>query len=224
MGIIQTNGFGENLVAIKVLIVDDQVLVRQGLATLLALEDDLEIVGQAGDGEEALTQVGFLQPDVVLMDMRMPKKNGVEATQEIHKRYPAIKVLVLTTYEEDELIVGALRAGACGYLLKDSPSEKLATAIRAVNEGYTQLSPSVTPKVVSLMHGSEKGKKVELMKTFSGREAEIIELIALGKSNKEIAESLYITQGTVKNYVTKILGQLNLRDRTQLALWAKDNL
>lgn len=211
-------------VKIKVLIVDDQVLVRQGLATLLALEEDLEIVGQAGDGEEAISQVGFLQPDVVLMDMRMPKKTGVEATQEICKRYPSVKVLVLTTYDEDELIVGALKAGACGYLLKDSPSEKLATAIRAVKEGYTQLSPTVTPKVVSLMHGSEKGKRSDALKSFSEREVEIIELIAKGLSNKEIAETLYITQGTVKNYVTKILGQLNLRDRTQLAVWAKDNL
>lgn len=211
-------------VKIKVLIVDDQVLVRQGLATLLALEEDLDIVGQAGDGEEAITQCGFLQPDVVLMDMRMPRKTGVEATQEICKRYPAVKVLVLTTYDEDELIVGALKAGACGYLLKDSPSEKLATAIRAVKEGYTQLSLSVTPKVVSLMHGSDKGKKTDLLKSFSEREVEVIELIAKGLSNKEIAETLYITQGTVKNYVTKILGQLNLRDRTQLAVWVKDNL
>lgn len=209
---------------IKVLLVDDQVLVRQGLSTLLAMEDGIQIVGEAGDGDEAITQVGFLQPDVVLMDMRMPKKSGVEATQEIHKRYPLVKVLILTTYDEDELIVGALRAGASGYLLKDSPSEKLATAIRAVQEGYTQLSPSVTPKVVSLMHGSEKGKKTELLKSFSDREAEIIELVARGLSNKEIAETLYITQGTVKNYVTKILSQLNLRDRTQLAVWVKDNL
>lgn len=209
---------------IKVLIVDDQTLVRQGLATLLALEEDLEIVGQAGDGEEAISQVGFLQPDVVLMDMRMPKKTGVEATQEICKRYPSVKVLVLTTYDEDDLIVGALKAGACGYLLKDSPSEKLATAIRAVKEGYTQLSPAVTPKVVSLMHGTEKSKKADLLKSFSEREVEVIELIAKGLSNKEIAETLYITQGTVKNYVTKILGQLNLRDRTQLAVWVKDNM
>lgn len=209
---------------IKVLIVDDQLLVRQGLATLLALEEDFEVVGQAGDGEEAISQVGFLQPDVVLMDMRMPKKTGVEATQEIQKRYPAVKVLVLTTYDEDDLIVGALKAGAAGYLLKDSPSEKLATAIRAVKEGYTQLSPSVTPKVVSLMHGSTKEKKGDLLKAFSEREIEVIELIAKGLSNKEIAETLYITQGTVKNYVTKILGQLNLRDRTQLAVWVKDNL
>ncbi len=209
---------------IKVLLVDDQALVRQGLSTLLALEEGIQIVGEAGDGDEAVKQVGFLQPDVVLMDMRMPKKSGVEATQEIHKRYPSVKVLILTTYDEDDLIVGALKAGASGYLLKDSPSEKLATAIRAVQEGYTQLSPSVTPKVVSLMHGSEKGKKTELLKSFSDREAEIIDLIARGLSNKEIAESLYITQGTVKNYVTKILGQLNLRDRTQLAVWVKDNL
>lgn len=209
---------------IKVLLVDDQALVRQGLATLLALEEGIQIVGEAGDGDEAVKQVGFLQPDVVLMDMRMPKKSGVEATQEIHKRYPAVKVLILTTYDEDDLIVGALKAGASGYLLKDSPSEKLATAIRAVQEGYTQLSPSVTPKVVSLMHGSEKGKKTELLKSFSEREAEIIDLVARGLSNKEIAETLYITQGTVKNYVTKILGQLNLRDRTQLAVWVKDNL
>lgn len=209
---------------IKVLIVDDQVLVRQGLATLLALEEDIEIVGQAGDGEAAISQAGFLKPDVVLMDMRMPNKTGVEATQEIHKRYPNIKVLVLTTYDEDDLIVGALKAGACGYLLKDSPSEKLATAIRAVNQGYAQLSPTVTPKVVALMHGSGRNRKNELLKSFSEREVEIIDLIGRGLSNKEIAETLYITQGTVKNYVTKILGQLNLRDRTQLAVWFKDNL
>lgn len=208
---------------IKVLIVDDQVLVRQGLATLLALEEDLDIVGQAGDGNEALTQVGFLKPDVVLMDMRMPNKNGVEATTEINKKYPAVKVLVLTTYDEDELIMGALKAGAKGYLLKDSPSEKLAAAIRAVQEGYTQLGPTVTPKVISLM-SSQKGKREELLKSFSEREVEVIELVSQGMSNKEIAEKLYITQGTVKNYITKILSQLNLRDRTQLAVWVKDSL
>jgi len=208
---------------IRVLIVDDQTLVRQGLATLLGLEEDLEIVGQAADGAEAITQAGYLKPDVILMDMRMPNKNGVEATREIHKRYPNVKVLVLTTYDEDELIVGALKAGARGYLLKDSPSEKLAAAIRAVQEGYTQLGPSVTPKVVSLM-SSDKLRKEQLRKTFSDREVEIIELVAKGFSNKEIAEELYITQGTVKNYITKILAQLNLRDRTQLAVWVKDNL
>lgn len=208
---------------IKVLIVDDQVLVRQGLVTLLSLEEDLNVVGEASDGNEAVSQCGFLQPDVVLMDIRMPNKNGVEAAGDIRKRYPTTKVLMLTTYDEDEMIVGALQSGASGYLLKDAPSEKLAAAIRAVFEGYTQLGPTVTPKVVSLMN-SQKVKRGELLKSFSPREAEIIELVASGKSNKEIAETLYITHGTVKNYVTKILGQLNLRDRTQLALWGKEHL
>lgn len=208
---------------IKVLIVDDQVLVRQGLVTLLSMEEDLEIVGEAADGVEALKQVGFLQPDIVLMDLNMPNKNGMEATEEIKKKYPGTNVLILTTFDEDEKIMRVLGSGATGYLLKDSPSEKLAAAIRAVQGGFTQLSPTITPKVLAMMSSSQ-AKDNKALALLSTRELQIVELVGEGKTNKEIAETLYITHGTVKNYVTKVLGKLDLRDRTQLAIWAKDNL
>jgi DNA-binding NarL/FixJ family response regulator len=207
---------------IRVLLVDDQALFRQGLASLLSLEEDLEIVGQASHGFEAIALTQTLQPDVILMDVRMPICDGVVATSEIHQRFPWIRILVLTTFDEDEYIWKSLQAGALGYLLKSTPSAQLATAIRTLHQGHCQLGPTIAPKVFAQLH--PPGIKQNPNYHLSERESEVLKLISKGKNNREIAQMLYLTEGTVKNYVTQILGRLGLRDRTQAALWAKENL
>ena len=168
-----------------------------------------------------------LKPDVVLMDIRMPVCDGVMATRKIHQRYPQIKVVVLTTFDDEEFVVQALQAGASGYLLKDTPSEQLAAAIKTVHQGHTLLGPTVTPKVVNHLGSKQKTQtkeKVSCEELLTGRELEVLRLIGQGKSNREIANSLNITEGTVKNHVTRILTQLNVRDRTQAALWAQEHV
>ncbi|MBD0304812.1 MAG: response regulator transcription factor [Tolypothrix sp. T3-bin4] len=207
---------------IRVLLVDDQALFRQGLASLLSLEEDLEIVGQASHGFEAIALTLTLQPDVILMDVRMPICDGVVATGEIHQRFPWIRILVLTTFDEDEYIWKSLQAGALGYLLKSTPSAQLATAIRTLHQGHCQLGPTIAPKVFAQLH--PPAIKQNLHYHLTERESEVLKLISHGKNNREIAQILYLTEGTVKNYVTQILGRLGLRDRTQAALWAKENL
>ncbi|MBW4446365.1 MAG: response regulator transcription factor [Spirirestis rafaelensis WJT71-NPBG6] len=207
---------------IRVLLVDDQALFRQGLASLLSLEEDLEIVGQASHGFEAIALTQTLQPDVILMDVRMPICDGVVATGEIHQRFPWIRILVLTTFDEDEYIWKSLQAGALGYLLKSTPSAQLATAIRTLHQGHCQLGPTIAPKVFAQLH--PPAIKQNLHYHLTERESEVLKLISHGKNNREIAQMLYLTEGTVKNYVTQILGRLGLRDRTQAALWAKENL
>lgn len=212
---------------IRLLLVDDQALVRQGLATLLALEDDFEIVGQASQGTEAVQLAESLKPDVILMDIRMPQTDGVSATKQIVGKMPQTKVLVLTTFDDDEYIVQAMQAGASGYLLKDLPSEQLASAVRAVHQGYTQLGPTITTKIISRLNsGGQQAEatKSTLAELFTGRELEVLQLLGQGKSNKEIAQKLFITEGTVKNHITRILSQLNVRSRTEAALWAQQNL
>lgn len=209
---------------IKLLLVDDQTLVRQGMASLLSLEEDFQIIGQAGNGEEAIQQAQELIPDVILMDIRMPVKDGVYATKIIRERCPEIKILVLTTFDDDEYIVQIMQAGASGYLLKDSPTEELASAIRSVNSGITQLGPTIASKVFARLNPGLPQAKTDFSQLFTSRELEILQLIGLGKSNKEIAQTLYITEGTVKNHISRILSQLNVRDRTQAAIWVQQNL
>jgi DNA-binding NarL/FixJ family response regulator len=210
---------------IRLLLVDDQTLIRQGLASLLSLEEDFDIVGHAGHGAEAVSLVDSLSPDVILMDIRMPVMDGVAATKTIREKHPAIKILVLTTFDEDEYIVQAMQAGASGYLLKDAPTEQLAAAIRSVQSGFTQLGPTIAPKLFSRLSAQATTQsKEDAQSMFTGRELEILRLLGQGKSNKEIAQTLYITEGTVKNHITKILSLLNVRDRTQAALWAQQNL
>jgi DNA-binding NarL/FixJ family response regulator len=204
---------------IRILLADDQILFRQGLVSLLALEDDLEIVGQADNGQEAIALTEKLQPHVILMDVRMPICDGVVATREIHHRYPAIRILVLTTFDEDEYIFKSLQVGASGYLLKNTPSSQLAAAIRMVYQGYSQLGPTIASKLFSQIHLPVL--KEDLRHLFSSRELEVLILLAQGKNNREIAQALHITEGTVKNHITRILCQLGLRDRTQAALWAQ---
>ncbi|MBE9206805.1 response regulator transcription factor [Nostoc sp. LEGE 06077] len=208
---------------IRVLLVDDQNLIRQGLKELLKLEPDLEIVGEAENGAIAVDLAAKLQPDVVLMDIRMPIMDGVAATQEIHQNFGNIKILVLTTFDDDEYVSAALKYGAMGYLLKDTPSEELAAAIRAVHKGYTQLGPGIVKKLLNQFPsgGQTHSEPVPPSLTeLTPREKEVLKLIATGASNREIAQELYISEGTVKNHVTNILNRLSLRDRTQAAIIA----
>ncbi|WP_375506177.1 response regulator [uncultured Nostoc sp.] len=212
---------------IKVLLVDDQGLIRQGLRALLELEPDLEIVGEAENGEQAINLVAEFQPDVVLLDIRMPIMDGVAATREIQKRFAKTKILVLTTFDDDEYVSAALQNGAMGYLLKDTPSEELAVAIRAVYKGYTQLGPGIVKKLLTQFSNGTATQSPPVPSTLAEltpREKEVLRLIATGASNREIAQELYISEGTVKNHVTNILNRLNLRDRTQAAIWANTYL
>lgn len=207
---------------IRLLLVDDQRIVREGLRSLLEAKPDLEIIGEATNGQQAITQAATLQPDVVLMDVRMPVMDGVAATRLIHQQFSQIKVLVLTTFDDDEYVSQALRVGARGYLLKDTHSDELAAAIRAVHQGYTQLGPGLMEKAIALAPATPTQPTElppELMK-LTAREREVLSLIVAGASNREIAEALYISERTVRNHITHILSQLNVRDRTQAAVLA----
>jgi DNA-binding NarL/FixJ family response regulator len=211
---------------IRVLLVDDQALFLEGLETLLSVHEDIEVVGRAGDGQEAVLAAAKVQPDVVLMDVRMPIMDGVRATRLLMEAQPQCRVIVLTTFDDDEYIFDALRAGAAGYLLKDVASAQLVDAIRAAARGESILEPSVAAKVIaefSRVSTMVPYQKMEgLVEPLSERELEILTLIAKGASNKEIADQLFIAEGTVKNHVTHILGKLGVRDRTQAALKARE--
>ncbi len=204
---------------IRLVLVDDQDIFRQGLASLLAIEADLEIVGQARNGFEAIALSKTLNPDVILMDVRMPLCDGVQATDEIHQHYPWIRILVLTTFDDDEYILKSLQVGALGYLLKRTPSKEIAAAIRAVSQGYSQLGPTIALKVFSRLKPSP-----HLAQNLSKREIDVLKLVGQGKNNQEIAQQLYLSEGTIKNYVTQILNKLEMRDRIQAALWSQQNL
>jgi DNA-binding NarL/FixJ family response regulator len=211
---------------IKILLVDDQPLFREGLRTLLSVQPDFEVIGEAGNGEEAISLVRSLLPSVVLMDLQMPVLDGVAATRRLHEEQPDCRVIVLTTFDDDEMVFDGLRAGAVGYLLKDAPSEKLAEAIRVAARGETFLQPSVAAKVVAefaRLTRKTVGTPPSLIEPLSEREVEVLRLIARGASNREIASTLFLAEGTVKNHVTNILGKLAVRDRTQAALKAKES-
>jgi DNA-binding NarL/FixJ family response regulator len=209
---------------IKILIVDDQQLIRQGLSTLLGMEEDLAIVGEAVDGTHAFLMVEKMSPDVVLMDLRMPACDGITATGRIKNRWPDIKILALTTFDDDELILDAIDNGASGYLLKDTPREQLASAIRALHQGNMYLGPTIAPKVISRLQKAPTKTDTKALSRMTPRELEIMSCIGQGHSNKEIAIKLNITEGTVKNHVSKVLTAIGARDRTQAALWAQENL
>ncbi len=209
---------------ISLLLVDDQNLIRQGLKALLELETDLEVIGEAENGLIAIDRVKELQPNVVLMDIRMPVMDGVTATKQICQKFPNVNILVLTTFDDDTYVAAAIKNGAKGYLLKDTPSEEIAAAIRAVALGYTHLAPGMIDKIMSgQIDKSEITLPPELAE-LTPRELEILKLIAGGSNNREIAGQLYISEGTVKNHVTNILTRLNVRDRTQAAILAKTYL
>ncbi len=210
---------------INILLVDDQNLIRQGLKALLELEPDLQVIGEAENGQIAIDLVKKLQPNIVLMDIRMPIMDGVTATKEICRQFPDVNILVLTTFDDDTYVSAAIKYGARGYLLKDTPSEEIADAIRAVDRGYTHLAPGMMEKVIAGRVNDEP--EVTLPSELAGltpRELEVLKLIAVGANNREIATQLYISEGTVKNHVTNLLNRLNLRDRTQAAILAKTYL
>jgi len=224
-----------NETTLRVLIVDDQRLLCEGFRKLIELEPDLEVVGMAGDGEEALATIEALQiagraPKVVLMDVRMPLLDGVTATRIIKERWPDLRVVILTTFDDRDLIQAGLQAGALGYMLKDITAEQLATTIRVVAQGQVLLHPDVAHKVLASFATSpvESASPAPMSPDGSGveqlteREREILTLLARGASNREISEALYIASGTVKNHLSNILGKLGVRDRTQAALKARE--
>ena len=210
---------------VRVLVVDDQRLMREGLRTLLELEPDLRVAGEAGDGQAALDAYAALQPDVVLMDVRMPGMDGVEATRRLREQWPGARVIILTTFNDDASVFEGLRAGALGYLLKDVSGQELAEAVRTVAGGGALIEPSVARRVLAefaRLAPPARPAEAGLAEPFSEREREIIRLLAAGLSNREIGDRLCLAEGTVKNYVTSILGKLGARDRTQAALRARE--
>jgi DNA-binding NarL/FixJ family response regulator len=210
---------------IRILIADDQALFREALGTLISLQADFEVVGEAANGAEACTMAQSLRPAVVLMDLQMPVVDGVTATRLLRAEQPDCRVIALTTFDDDEYVFECLRAGAVGYLLKDAPSENLFAAIRAAARGESFLQPSVTTRVLAeftRLSDQPKTSSAELVEPLSEREREILRLISQGASNREIADKLFITEGTVKNHVSNILGKLDVRDRTQAALKARE--
>jgi DNA-binding NarL/FixJ family response regulator len=210
---------------IQLLLVDDQRLMRDGLRILLELESDFEVVGEAEDGAQALEAYRQLSPDVVLMDIRMPEMDGVEATRRLREADPNSKVIILTTFDDNEYVFEGLRAGALGYLLKDVSGDELADAIRKVAAGGSMIEPSVARKVVAefaRLAPATLEAKEELIEPLSEREIEILKLVSQGLTNREIANKLFLAEGTVKNYVTSILQKIDARDRTQAAIRARE--
>jgi DNA-binding NarL/FixJ family response regulator len=206
----------------RLLLVDDQELVCQGLRAMLNLEPDIQVVGVANNGQVAIQQVEALQPDVILMDIRMPVMDGREATRIICQRFPDIKILVVSTFDEDDYIAHSIKAGAKGYLLKDMPVEELAQAIRLVDRGYSQMGPGLMEKMFDSMVSHQNDVETEQpeLVELTAREMDVLNLIGNGCTNREIAQQLYIAEGTVKSHVTHILNRLNLRNRSQIAIYA----
>ncbi|WP_406371747.1 response regulator transcription factor [Streptomyces sp. NBC_01550] len=208
---------------IRVLIVDDQMMVREGFSVLLGAMPGIEVVGEAVDGRQAIAQAAALRPDVVLMDIRMPELNGIEATREIVANDAAAKVLVLTTFDLDEYVYQALRAGASGFLLKDASARQLADGVRVVAAGEALLAPTVTRRLItefSRLAGGPRPPALARIGDLTERETEVLVLIAQGLSNAEIASHLVVAESTIKTHVSRILVKLGLRDRTQAAVFA----
>jgi DNA-binding NarL/FixJ family response regulator len=203
----------------KVLVVDDQRLIRDGIASLLDIQEGIEVVGTAVDGRDAIEQTLALDPDVVLMDVRMPEMDGVEAVAVLRQKAPATRVVMLTTFDDEEYVVQALRAGAAGYLLKDLPSHELAAAVKLAHAGVAQFDPAALARLTNALSRPAVPEDLDL----TSREIEVLRLVAAGATNREIAGRLYLSVGTVKNHVSRILSRLNLRDRTQAAIYARDH-
>jgi DNA-binding NarL/FixJ family response regulator len=207
-----------------VLVVDDQALFREALVTLLGARPEVEVVGEAGDGHQALDRSAALRPDVVLMDLHMPVLDGIGATRRLRVEQPGVRVLALTTFDDDEDVFAALRAGALGYLLKDVSSDRLVEAVLSAARGESVLQPSVAAKVVARfaqLDDTPRPRLQPLVVPLSDRELDVLRLLADGRSNREIAAVLFLAEGTVKNHVTSVLGKLGARDRTQAALRAR---
>ena len=213
---------------IRVLLVDDQSLVRMGFRMILEAETDITVVGEAGDGAAAVSMAAALRPDVVLMDVRMPGMDGIDATATITAAGGAAKVLILTTYDLDHYVYAGLRAGASGFLLKDAPPADLLAAIRTVADGAAVLAPSTTRRLIDrfvpLLPDPERTtRRDSLLKALTGREAEVFRLLARGQSNREIASELFLSESTIKIHVGHILAKLNLRDRVQAVVLAYES-
>jgi DNA-binding NarL/FixJ family response regulator len=204
----------------RIIICDDQDIVRDGLELLLKLEADMQVVGMASDGAQAVEMAVREKPDLVLMDLKMPVMNGVDATREIRARVPGTRVLVLTTYGTDDWVLDAIRAGASGYMLKDSPREDVLKAIRGTLDGKTFLDPSVAGKVLGEISGPRKQYSGLIADKLTPREMEVLRLLAKGLSNEDIAAQLFLSGGTVRNHIGSIVGKLGVTDRTQAAIVA----
>jgi len=202
---------------VRVLVVDDQQLIREGIASLLGLQPGIEVVGMAANGKEAIERALTLGPDLVLMDVRMPEMDGVAAVAVLRRRAPDCRVVMLTTFDDEEYVVQALRAGAAGYLLKDLPAAELAEAVKLVHAGVSQLDRSAARHVAAALSTQPAADAL------TARETEVLRLIAGGATNREIATRLFLSEGTVKNHISRILGRLGLRDRTQAAIYARDH-
>ncbi|GAA0273843.1 response regulator transcription factor [Streptomyces polychromogenes] len=201
---------------VRVLVVDDQDLVREGIAALLGIQPGIEVVGSARDGGEAVDVAGRSHPDVVLMDVRMPGMDGVAATALLRRQLPGCRIVMLTTFNDDEYVGRALRAGAVGYLLKNLPAAELAQAVRLAHAGVAQFDQTVLAALAA-------GTPAPAPDLLTPRETEVLRLISAGATNREIAARLYLSEGTVKNHISRVLSRLGLRDRTQAALYARDN-
>jgi DNA-binding NarL/FixJ family response regulator len=211
--------------SVRVVLADDQALIRTGFKMILETEDDIEVVGEASDGEQAISMTRSVRPDVVLMDVQMPTMDGLEATGRIVRdaNIPS-RIVILTTFERDDYVFEALRAGASGFLLKNAPSEELVHAVRVVAAGDALLAPSVTRKVIEgfVRRPSTRSNEVELDR-LTERETEILELLATGKSNSELAAHLFVGEGTIKTHVSSVLTKLGLRDRMQAVIFAYES-
>jgi DNA-binding NarL/FixJ family response regulator len=206
---------------IRVLVADDQALIRDSFRLLLDLEPDIEVVGEAGNGQEAVARVGRLRPDVVLMDVRMPVLDGLGATQALTRGGSPARVLILTTYDADEYLYDAMRAGACGFLLKDVRRDQLADAVRTVAAGESLLHPALTRRLVErFVQGPPPGGDATALRTLTDRETEVLRLVGRGLSNAEIAAELFLGEATVKTHLGRILAKLGLRDRVQAVVTA----
>jgi DNA-binding NarL/FixJ family response regulator len=204
----------------KVVICDDQAIIRDGLEMLLTLEKDIEVVGQAQDGAEAVDLVAQHQPDLVLMDLKMPGMNGIEATRQIRTRHPAVKVLVLTTYDDDEWVFDAIRAGAAGYLLKDTPREEVIKAVKGTVAGKSYVDPAVAGKLLGQVADRQTQPATLITDKLTEREVDVLRLLARGLTNADIAARLHLSEGTVRNHVSAIFAKLDVSDRTQAAVIA----
>lgn len=206
---------------ISVLICDDQDIVREGLQLILESDDDISVIGTATDGAQALERVAAQPPDVVLMDLKMPGMNGIHATRAIHERFPDVRVLILTTYDGDEWVFDAIRGGASGYLLKDTPREGLIAAVKGTMQGQTHVDPAVAGKLFrQIAQGGAPNTESTLIDALNERERSILRLLTRGLTNAEIGAQLYLSEGTVRNYITSLFSKLSVTDRTQAAVLA----
>jgi DNA-binding NarL/FixJ family response regulator len=211
---------------VRVLVADDQQLIRDGIASLLGIQPGITVVGTASDGAQAVEKALTLAPDVILMDVRMPGTDGVLAAAQVRRELPACRVIMLTTFDDEDYVVRALRAGAVGYLLKDLPAAELASAVRMAHAGVAQFGAQAVGRLASALARHPAGVEAErgvVGQPLTAREVDVLRLIARGATNREIATRLYLSEGTVKNHISRILTRLALRDRTQAAIYARDH-